>query len=299
MLKKTNKLHKLHKFNKNKTKKIGGNGENNTKQTRSLNKSKVSKKITIDNIIERVQKLIAIVNFIFTSLNINNENSQNHLVKKYTKFENDVEYYNQNFIEKYKELDMTSNYMYNNFQSVTIHKNSSNNEKLNTLNNNNILNDKSLNVFISATLLMYHDFIILIYELLKAKNNKHSKEIFFKDLDETEFLIKINLNKPKMFKLSLDLNPVSKSLDIYDQLLLNLFEKSIKLPSYTPRTIRNYVKNILSVLDSLSLIKNSNTITIQFKLPFSCFDKLTDSNINDSATLTRNIKRKNPSTNHI
>ena len=133
MLKKTNKLHKLHKFNKNKTKKIGGNGENNTKQTRSLNKSKVSKKITIDNIIERVQKLIAIVNFIFTSLNINNENSQNHLVKKYTKFENDVEYYNQNFIEKYKELDMTSNYMYNNFQSVTIHKNSSNNEKLNTL----------------------------------------------------------------------------------------------------------------------------------------------------------------------
>ena len=88
-----------------------------------------------------------------------------------------VEYYNQNFIEKYKELDMTSNYMYNNFQSVTIHKNSSNNEKLNTLNNNNILNDKSLNVFISATLLMYHDFIILIYELLKAKNNKHSKEI--------------------------------------------------------------------------------------------------------------------------
>ena len=46
---------------------------------------------------------LKIVNFIFTSLNINNENSQNHLVKKYTKFENDVEYYNQNFIEKYKE----------------------------------------------------------------------------------------------------------------------------------------------------------------------------------------------------
>ena len=33
-----------------------------------------------------------------------------------------------------------------------------------------------------------------------------NKEIFFKDLDETEFLIKINLNKPKMFKLETTLN---------------------------------------------------------------------------------------------
>ena len=192
---------------------------------KTLNRYYFIKKFNQSHIDKQDKKIIIITDH--TNIRISQELSRCiHVIKTTTEYD----------FEKYKELDMTSNYMYNNFQSVTIHKNSSNNEKLNTLNNNNILNDKSLNVFISATLLMYHDFIILIYELLKAKNNKHSKEIFFKDLDETEFLIKINLNKPKMFKLSLDLNPVSKSLDIYDQLLLNLFEKyNFKIGSFSRR----------------------------------------------------------------